>query len=49
MGEGWIVVDLTHVVECVGVRLGGILHEVAWDCFEAVFGTGVTHDVFVEG
>jgi hypothetical protein len=42
------VVDLTHVVECVGVCFGGILHEVAWDCFEAVFGTSIAHDVFAE-
>jgi hypothetical protein len=44
----WLMVDLTHVVEGVGVCFGGILHEVAWDGLEAVLGTGVTHDVFAE-
>jgi hypothetical protein len=45
----WLMVDLTYVVECVWVCFGSILHEIAWDCFEAVFGTVVTHDVFAEG
>jgi hypothetical protein len=40
-GSSW----LTHVVECVGICLGVVLHEVAWDGLETVILTGSRHDV----